>query len=243
MTVHLVGAGPGDPGLLTVRAADLLARAEVVVHDRLVTSEILRLAARAELIDVGKRCERAWDQPSINRLLVELGSMHSSVVRLKGGDPLLFGRASEEVAALAAAGIAYEVVAGLSSALAAPASAGISVTQRGTAACVTIVTGHREEGAAPVDWSALARTGGTIVVLMGVEQRAAIATALQQGGLAAGTPVAVIEAATRVDQHVERTELQHLAELDVRPPATIVIGPVAADQLSLVGLGCDAGAP
>lgn len=228
MTVHLVGAGPGDPGLLTVRSAELLGRADVVVHDRLVSSAVLRFVSHAELIDVGKRCAGSWTQQSINCLLVNLGRRHDCVVRLKGGDPFLFGRAAEEVAALERAGIAYEVVPGISSALAAPASANISVTQRGVAPCVTVVTGHREAGASPVDWHALANTGGTLVVLMGVEQRASIAEALQEGGLSPTTPVAVLEAATRPEARTQRTDLANLAALEVNPPATIVIGEVAA---------------
>lgn len=239
MTVHLVGAGPGDPHLLTVRAASLLRHADVVVHDRLVSAEVLRLANRAELIDVGKRCARAWDQSAINDLLVDLGSRHACVVRLKGGDPFLFGRGSEEAAALASAGVPCEVVPGISSAFAAPASVGIAVTKRGVAASVTVVTGHREHGSPPVDWAALARTGGTLVVLMGVENRHAISSALQQGGLGATVPVAVIESATRTDERVVQTVLGSLGTVEVNPPATIVIGAVAADcrrALSLADL-------
>ena len=186
------------------------------------------MAAGADLVDVGKRCARAWDQSAINQLLVDLGTTHSCVVRLKGGDPFLFGRGSEEAAALASAGVSYEVVPGVSSAFAAPASVGIAVTERGVAPSVTVVTGHRERGAQPVDWTALARTGGTLVVLMGVENRHAISSALQQGGLEPSVPVAVIESATRADERVVRTVLGSLGSVEVSPPATIVIGAVAA---------------
>jgi uroporphyrin-III C-methyltransferase len=229
MTVALVGAGPGDPDLLTVRAARLLADAEVVVHDALVGHGVLALVPPgAELIDVGKRPGRPVPQEMISTLLVELGQQGKRVVRLKGGDPFVFGRGGEEALALAAAGVPFEVVPGITSSVAAPAAAGIPVTHRGVSAAVTTVTGHRRTGEPDVDWRALARVGGTIVVLMGVSQRAAIAAELMAGGLPHDTPVATIHRATTPDQVVARCELASLAGHPVRSPAVIVIGPVAA---------------
>ncbi len=232
--VALVGAGPGDPDLLTVKAARLLAAADVVVHDRLADASIMALARPgAELIDVGKRPGTPLAQDAINVLLVELGRSGRRVVRLKGGDPFVFGRGGEEAEALMAAGIAFEVVPGITSAVGVPAYAGIPVTHRGLAACFTVVTGHRRPGDEDeTDWEALARTGGTLVVLMGVSQRATIAARLQTGGLPGATPVAVISWGTRPSQTVERTTLADLADLPVSPPAILVIGAVAALDLA-----------
>ncbi len=243
MTVSLVGAGPGDPDLLTVKAARLLAEAEVVVHDALVGDGVLALIAdSAERIDVGKRPGRPTPQAMISTLLVELGRQGKRVVRLKGGDPFVFGRGGEEAAALAEAGVPFEVVPGITSSIAAPAAAGIPVTHRGVAAAFTVVTGHRRDGEPDVDWRSLAAVGGTIVVLMGVSQRALIAAELLAGGLAATTPVAAIESATTDAQIVGRWTLDELADADVRSPAVIVIGAVAAfeflhDTVTRLGVG------
>jgi uroporphyrin-III C-methyltransferase len=233
VTVHLVGAGPGDPELLTRRAARLLAVADVVVHDALIDPGVLDLARDgAEIIDVGKRPGRPVPQELITALLVELGRRHAVVVRLKGGDPYVFGRGGEEARGLIDAGVAAEVVPGVSSAFGVPALAGVPVTHRGSSAAVTVVTGHRRAGAeAETDWEALARVGGTIVVLMGVAERASIAERLRAGGLPATTPVAVVERGTRSDERVRRCHLDELAGVDVEPPATIVIGTVAALDL------------
>ena len=249
MTVYLVGAGPGDPGLLTRRGAKLLARADVVLYDRLVSPALLDLApARAELIDVGKRPDaspggggpgqdtpRGQDkrQEAIARLLVEHGRRAGVVVRLKGGDPFLFGRGGEEVEALAAAGIPFEVVPGVTSAFAAPAIAGIPVTHRGLASSVTVVTGRvgggdGGAGAGAPDWEALARAGGTLVILMGMSTRGAIADALIAAGRSPDTPAAVIARATTAAQRVVHTTLAGLAAVDLDSPAVIVVGPVAA---------------
>ena len=232
--VALVGAGPGDPELLTLKAARLLAAADVVVHDRLADPATLALVRDgAELIDVGKRPGQALPQATIDALLVHLGRSGRRVVRLKGGDPFVFGRGGEEAAALAAAGVPFEVVPGISSAVAAPAYAGIPVTSRGVAACFTVVTGHRRPGAEDdTDWEALARTGGTLVVLMGVARRAEIVRRLQRGGLPSHTPVAAVRWGTRVDQQVVRTTLAGLPDVDLAPPATIVIGAVAGLDLA-----------
>ncbi|MFZ9630227.1 MAG: uroporphyrinogen-III C-methyltransferase [Ilumatobacteraceae bacterium] len=233
MTVHLVGAGPGDPELLTVKAARLVASADVIVHDRLADATILDLARPdAERIDVGKRPGSPVAQDLINALLVHLGSQGLEVVRLKGGDPYVFGRGGEEADALAAAGIACDVVPGISSSVAAPAAAGIPVTHRGLSASFTVVTGHRERGgSSDVAWEALAAVGGTIVVLMGVAERGHIARRLMDGGLPADTPVAAVRWGTRPDQQAVRTTLEHLAATHLESPATIVIGAVAALDL------------
>jgi uroporphyrin-III C-methyltransferase/precorrin-2 dehydrogenase/sirohydrochlorin ferrochelatase len=180
----------------------------------------------------GERQEQR--QREIARLLVEHGRRAGVVVRLKGGDPFLFGRGGEEVEVLAQAGIDWEVVPGVTSAFGVPGVAGIPVTQRGLASSVTVVTGRVGEpgdagaaGAVP-DWAALAAAGGTLVILMGMTTRAAIARALIEGGRAPGTPVAVIARGTLPDQAVVRTTLERLADVELGPPAVIVVGPVAA---------------
>ena len=234
MTVYLVGAGPGDPELITRRGASLLARADVVVHDRLVPRALLDLApAGALLLDVGKRPGGERRQDEINALLVEHGRAGRTVVRLKGGDPFVFGRGGEEAAALAAAGIAFEIVPGVTAAFAAPAYAGIPVTQRGMATSVTVVTGRvGEVGAGGVDWEALARAGGTLVVLMGMEHRAEIARRLMAGGRSPREPVSVVQWGTTAAQRAVRTVLADLAAAEVGAPATIVVGPVAGLDLA-----------
>ncbi len=231
MTVHLVGAGPGDPDLLTMRAVSLLARADVIVHDRLVDHRVLASAAPwAELVDVGKTPgSRRNSQDEINAILVDRGRRFETVVRLKGGDPFVFGRGGEEAEALIANGIAVEVVPGVSSSIAAPAAAGIPVTMRGIASGVTVVTAHqdpaKEHG---LDWDALARAGTTLVILMGAARARLIADRLIDGGMAADTPVAVITSATCPDQCVTRTNLADLGAQPVRNPSVIVVGAVAA---------------
>ena len=229
----LVGAGPGDPELLTVRAARLLGAADVVVHDALVGTGVLALAAiDAELIDVGKRPGRPTPQELINTLLVHLAGQGRSIVRLKGGDPFVFGRGGEEALALQQTGVRYEIVPGVTSAFAAPAAAGIPVTHRDIAASVTVVTGHRTGGAQPVDWRSVAAVGGTILVLMGVANRASIAEALIQGGLAPDTPVAAVRCGTTEHQAVARCRLDTLTSTPVESPAVLVIGTVAALDLT-----------
>ncbi len=243
MTVYLVGAGPGDPGLLTRRGAMLLARADVVLHDRLVSPAVLDLVpSAATLIDVGKEPDApaggAGRQDEIARLLVEHGRRSDVVVRLKGGDPFLFGRGGEEIEVLARAGIPWEVVPGVTSAFGVPAAAGIPVTQRGLASSVTVVTGrvgepgsdHASDGGP--DWESLARAGGTLVILMGMSTRRAIADALVRGGKSPDTPVAVVARGTTPSERVARTTLAGLAEVDLAPPAVIVVGPVAALEWS-----------
>jgi uroporphyrinogen III methyltransferase/synthase len=234
VTVYLVGAGPGDPGLLTVRGAELLRRADVVVHDRLAESSLLDLAPEsAERIDVGKRPGGPVDQEAINAILVEKGAAGLEVVRLKGGDPFVFGRGGEEAQALADAGIPFEVVPGITSAVAVPAYAGVPVTHRGLSTSFTVVTGHsRHEPEHDTDWAALARAGDTVVVLMGVAHRGDIADALMAGGLAADTPVCAVQWGTRPQQSTVRTTLGAMADTPMEPPSTIVIGKVAGLELT-----------
>ena len=233
MTVYLVGAGPGDPGLLTVRAAEVLAGANVVVHDRLAEASLLDLTpAAAERIDVGKSPGAPIAQDVINAILVERGGAGLEVVRLKGGDPFVFGRGGEEAVALAAAGVPFEVVPGISAAIAVPAYAGIPVTHRGLSTSFTVVTGHsRHQVDNETDWEALARVGATIVVLMGVAHRGEIADRLVAGGMAPTTPVAAVRWGTRPGQRTLRTTLAGLRAVELEPPVTIVIGRVAALDL------------
>ena len=235
MTVYLVGAGPGDPGLITVRGAELLTRADVVVHDRLIDASLLDLAPpSARRVDVGKRPGTPRSQNEISGLLVELGRTAQTVVRLKGGDPFLFGRGGEEVEALLEAGVRVEVVPGITSALAAAAYAGVPVTHRGLSTSVTIVTGHVGDPSAPggVDWEALARAGGTIVVLMGVATRDEISRRLVDGGRDRSTPVVVVEWGTTARQRTVRTTLEELGAVQLEAPATIVVGAVAGLDLA-----------
>ncbi len=235
MTVSLVGAGPGDPGLLTRRGAELLARADVVIHDRLVSHELLELAPPgARLIDVGKAPGTSDRQTDITAQLIEFGRTGQNVVRLKGGDPFLFGRGGEEAEALEQAGVAYEVVPGVSSALAVPAAAGIPVTHRGLASSVTVVTGHIGDPSTPggVDWDSLGRVGGTLVILMGMSERARISAALVDSGRDPDTPVAVVHWGTTARQQVVRSTLAGLAAVELPAPSVIVVGPVAAMDLA-----------
>jgi uroporphyrinogen III methyltransferase/synthase len=237
MTVYLVGAGPGDPGLLTVRAAEVLGQADLVVYDRLSAASLLDLAPPdAERISVGKSPGRAdMTQDDINALLVERGKAGQHVVRLKGGDPFVFARGGEEAAALFDAGVPFEVVPGITSAIAVPAYAGIPVTLRHSSTSVTLVTGHEDpdggdEGS--VDWEAVARVGGTIVVLMGAARIGQIAARLMAGGRPSDTPVASITWGTRPEQHTVRATLGTIGECALEAPATIVIGDVAAQDLA-----------
>ena len=233
MTVFLVGAGPGDPGLLTVRGAEVLAQADVVVHDRLAEASLLDLAPAGALrLDVGKVPGAPVSQDAINDLLIEHGRRVATVVRLKGGDPFVFGRGGEEAAALQAAGVAFEVVPGITSAVAVPAYAGIPVIHRGLATSFTVVTGHsRHTIDVETNWEALAAAGGTVVVLMGVAHRAAIAARLMAGGLPPETPVAAVMWGSRPQQRTVRTTLAGLGRAELHPPATIVVGPVAGLDL------------
>jgi uroporphyrinogen III methyltransferase / synthase len=236
MTVYLVGAGPGDPGLLTVRGAEVLRSAEVVVYDRLSVARLLDLApAGAERISVGKAPGRVdMAQTDINALLVERGLAGQEVVRLKGGDPFVFARGGEECAALQAAGVAFEVVPGISSALAVPAYAGIPVTLRHSSTSFTVVTGHEDPGRGDgtVDWEAVARVGGTIVILMGVARWPSISRRLRAGGLSPDTPAAAVQWGTRPEQRSIRATLATLEDQPLASPSVIVVGGVAAQDLA-----------
>lgn len=231
MTVHLVGAGPGDPDLITVKALRLLSHADVVVHDRLVSQEILDMAPPwAEMINVGKDPNgKRTTQQQINEILVNRGRRFETVVRLKGGDPFVFGRGGEEAIALGAAGVPVAVVPGITSSIAAAAAAGIPVTHRSVSSAFTVVTAH-EDPTKPdgIAWDALAQLGTTLVVLMGARRAAQVRDRLVTAGMKATTPVAIIISATTEAQQVRRLPLVELGDEPVPNPAVIVIGPVAA---------------
>lgn len=230
-TVFLVGAGPGDPELITVRGLRLLKRAEVLVYDRLVHPDLVAEApATAERIFAGKRRGiHALRQEDIQALLAEKARQGKTVVRLKGGDPFVFGRGGEEAAELAAAGVPFEVVPAVTSAVAAPAEASIPVTHRGVAASFAVVTGHRMAGAEEPDWTALARID-TVVVLMGLKNLETIARRLVEAGRDPSTPAAVVCKASLAEERVVTATLEtiaeRVAEADLASPATIVIGNV-----------------
>ncbi|MEW1718851.1 uroporphyrinogen-III C-methyltransferase [Streptomyces sp. NPDC093109] len=234
--VALVGGGPGDPDLITVRGRRLLAEADVVIADRLGPRDLLdELPPHVEVIDAAKiPYGRAMAQEAINEALIEHARAGKAVVRLKGGDPFVFGRGMEEAHALAAAGIACTVVPGISSSISVPGAVGIPVTHRGVAHEFTVVSGHvaPDDERSLVDWAALARLRGTLVVLMGVDKIGAIARALVEHGKAPGTPVALIQEGTTAAQRRVDATLATVAEVvraeGVRPPAVIVIGEVVA---------------
>jgi uroporphyrin-III C-methyltransferase/precorrin-2 dehydrogenase/sirohydrochlorin ferrochelatase len=235
--VSLVGAGPGDPELLTLRAARALREADVIVHDRLVDPGVLDYARRdARRIYVGKsRGEHALPQDGINALLIAEAKAGRHVVRLKGGDPLVFGRGGEELDALMAAGIRVDVVPGITAATGCAAYAGFPLTHRDHAPSVVFVSGRSRDGASDLDWRALANSRQTIVVYMGVAAAGGVADKLIEAGLDAATPVAIIENGTRWDQRVIKGELRAAADLirrhGIGTPALLVIGEVtrAAD--------------
>ena len=233
--VYLVGAGPGDPGLLTVKGAQALAGAQVVVYDRLLDPALLALApASAERVFVGKeRGRQALTQAEINQLLATEGSAGKTVVRLKGGDPFVFGRGGEEAQALAEAGVPFEVVPGVTSAVAAAAYAGIPVTHRGVSTAVTIVTGSEDpsKGETTTDWGALAKTGGTLVTLMGWAALPGIAATLQSHGMSGNTPAALVQWGTWSRQRTVTGTIADIAErgkaASIGAPVIAIIGEVA----------------
>ena len=235
MTVYLVGAGPGRADLMTRRSIELLRVAEVVVVDRLVGDEVLdHINVGARIIDVGKAAvlsghgdDASTLQATINQILVDEGRSGRCVVRLKGGDPFLFGRGGEEAEALLDAAVPFEVVPGVSSAFALPALAGIPVTHRGVARAVAVVSGHEPVESATVDWPGLASSGATIVVLMGVARRGAIAKVLIDAGLSAATPTVAVERGATAFERVLRTSLAEIGDLPLLAPSVIVIGEVA----------------
>jgi uroporphyrin-III C-methyltransferase / precorrin-2 dehydrogenase / sirohydrochlorin ferrochelatase len=248
--VSIVGAGPGDPELLTVRALHRIESADVLVHDRLVDPSILAHArADARRIYVGKmRGCHAMEQGQINALLVDLARDGWHVVRLKGGDPFVFGRGGEELLHLRAHGIDAEIVPGVTAALGCAASAGVPVTHRDLAQAVTFVTGHAKDGAEPdLNWAALARANHTLVVYMGVATAGRVAARLIESGLSGSTPVAVVENGTRRNERVLTGNLAGLGALvgdnGIMGPAVLVIGEVAAlaDRRDLVGIAAAGG--
>lgn len=235
MTVYLVGAGPGDPGLITVKGAKLLSRAEVLVHDRLVHPDLLDLVPDScERISAAKLPRKpTMTQDEINALLVERGQAGQFVVRLKGGDPCVFARGGEEASSLVAAGVPFEIVPGITSAIAAPAYAGIPVTMRNQALSMTIVTGHEDpETGKTVNWDAIASVGGTVIILMGAGRARLISEALRSGGLPDSTPAAAVHWGTYDRQEVWRGQLVDLGATKVPSPSILVVGAVADIDLS-----------
>lgn len=243
--IYLVGAGPGDTDLLTLRAARLIETAQVIVHDGLVDESILMLAAAdARLISVAKRrAHHTMAQADINALMIRLARSGQDVVRLKGGDPFVFGRGGEEAEAARAAGVAVEVVPGVSAANGAAAAAGIALTHRDASSIVSFVAGQCK-GLAEQDWAGLAGKGRTLVIYMGVKTAPMIAEKLIEDGLAPDMPVAIIENGARPEMRVLRGPLAALAELvereEVVSPALIVIGEVTArNDLALAQLALE----
>ena len=245
MTVYLVGAGPGDPGLLTLRGADLLRQCDVVIHDRLIGGSLLDIApAHAERIDVGKaRGSAPVPQADINAMLVERGRAGLCVVRLKGGDPFVFARGGEEALALAAAGIPFRIVPGITAGIGGLAYAGIPVTHRDINSAVTFVTGHSSDGAVPdgVDWEAIAGGSPVIVLYMGLRHIAAIAARLIAAGRMPDEAVAIVSKATTPAQRVVVTSLAKAAgaarAAGIEGPTIIAIGEVVRLRAALDWIG------
>ena len=233
-TVYLVGAGPGDPELLTRKAERLIKEADVILYDALVGDGIRKLfPPGTKLIDVGKRADNhTYPQEEINQMLVDLASQYHRIVRLKGGDPYVFGRGGEEAEALRKAGMEVEVIPGITSAIAVPGHAGIPVTHRGYASAVTIITGHEDptKGESALNFRALAQMKGTIVILMGIKRLGENVDALMVNGKSRDTPVAIIESGTTGKERLTIGTLGTIVDLadmhGVRSPAVIVIGEV-----------------
>src|SRR6266496_2471599 len=229
--VYLVGAGPGDAGLLTLRGAELLSRAEVVVYDALVNSELLRLAPKsAEIIYGGKRAKQhAIPQNELNQLLIAKAREGKTVVRLKGGDPYVFGRGGEEAEQLADAEVKFEVVPGVSSFVAVPNYAGIPLTHRGFASKITLITGHEDPAkeASNIDWEQVAKTPGTKVIMMGTDRIGEIAKRLAGFGMDPTTPIAMVRWGTTGQQQSIEGTLATIAEVaekeEISPPTVAVI--------------------
>lgn len=232
--VHLVGGGPGDPELLTLKAARLLAMADVVVHDNLVSAAVLAHARPdAERIYVGKKAgNHSLPQIDINQLLVDLARQGKQVVRLKGGDPYIFGRGGEEAETLAAAGVPFDVVPGVTAAAGAAAYAGIPLTHRDHAQSCFLVTGHLKDETCNLDWPTLARPGQTLVIYMGLTSLPEISRQLIAHGMAPATPAACIRRATLPDQEVITSSIadldQHVRAAGFKPPAILIIGHVVS---------------
>lgn len=231
--VILVGAGPGDPDLLTIRALREIQRADVIVHDRLVSDEILALIPKnVELVFVGKAPGRhILKQEEINELLVELAQTHDCVVRLKGGDPFVFGRGSEEAEHLLKHGISYDVVPGITAAAGCGAAARIPLTHRGLARSVRFITGHHKEGhGLDIDWPSLADREMTVVIYMGLKNLNNIVDNMIKGGRACDTPAAIVENGATHKQRIAYTTLENLSQTrtegDFKPPSLLIVGHV-----------------
>jgi len=237
-TVYLVGAGPGASDLLTLRAARLLGQADVVFHDALIAEDVLRLASKAKKIPVGKRCGRhSTAQHFINKRLADAARRHRVVVRLKGGDPMLFGRAHEEIAYLSSLAISVEVVPGVTAALAASADLAISLTRRGAARSVALVTPRVGKGERESRWVASVLAADTAAIYMGAGEAQAIAAALIAAGKPAQTPLALVEEASLPGKRVQYARLGDLPRLVTRGgPTLILVGEVYGEALALAGL-------
>jgi uroporphyrin-III C-methyltransferase len=236
--VYLVGAGPGDPELLTLKAARVLKQADVVLHDDLVSAQILQLApAHAQVRNVGKRCgKKSVSQEEINFLMVTLAASGLQVVRLKGGDPLIFGRVGEEVAALRQANIDFEIVPGITAALGAASTAQISLTHRQSSHALVFLTGHSASGADPTNWRALVSLGATVAIYMPGHHYLEIARKLRAAGLPAETPCAIVSRATTSEEQIFSANLEGLKDAPRLPaPTLLLIGEVlrqAGNRLS-----------
>jgi uroporphyrin-III C-methyltransferase len=229
--VFLVGAGPGDPELLTVKAVRILSKADVVLHDALVSPAVLALSNQhAEIIDIGKRCgHKLLTQAEINSLLIEHARRVKTVVRLKGGDPSVFGRAGEEISALIEAAVEFAIVPGITTALAAAASAKISLTDRRFASSVTLMTAHRGNGADSVEWNRLVTSGSTIAIYMPGTDYRELSLHLRSAGLACETPCVVVSNVARATEQKLFTNLEGLARFAALPaPSFLIVGRCAS---------------
>ena len=226
--VYIVGAGPGDPSLLTIRALELINEADLILADDLIGEGIKKVIPEDKLIDVGKKTS-GLTQEEINRLIVDL-TREKKVVRLKGGDPFLFGRGGEEIAYLKKNGVKFEVIPGITSAIAVPEIAGIPVTDRNITSTFTVITGHEKDENSRINWKALAELGGTIVILMGVENLERNMDKLVENGMDPKMPVSIIEKGITGSGRVLHGDISNIAEIareeDLSPPAVIVIGEV-----------------
>lgn len=235
--VYLVGAGPGDPELLTIKAARLLATADIVLHDSLVSREVLALIRpAAEIIDVGKRAgKKLLTQDEINSLLISYAETRQKVVRLKGGDPSVFGRAGEEIEALRKAGVSYELVPGITAALGAAAAAGISLTDRRVASQILLSTFSRGSAASAMDWGCVGATT-TLVLYMPGADYAEVAERLRDGGVPAGLPCVIVSGASGPQQEIRWSSVARLANEEKLPaPALLIVGRVASRDVAEIG--------
>jgi uroporphyrin-III C-methyltransferase len=235
--VYLVGAGPGDPELLTVKAARILASADILLHDALVTPEILELVSpEARIVDVGKRCgQKLLTQDEINAYLIHASTVAGIVVRLKSGDPLIFGRAGEEIEAMQNAGVEFEIVPGITSALAAAAAARVSLTDRRFASQVLFTTTHRKGGEMALDWTSAIAPGTTVVVYMPGAAYAELGNVLIQAGLDPQTPCVVVSCAARKSQQMRWTDIAGLRMLSgIAAPALLIVGWVARSAVETI---------